>query len=169
MSCQFLISTFFFAQERTSFICSKPSLNHRVSFSDFHSDLEINTALLLVLVFKFCLLYKHLKLKIKLFEILWYVLLCYILARKINPLHGMIHNKRKGMLTSSLCYMGIALSRHCIRNKTFCEVSWNSKSWRYWKFQLSILTNKKVLFLMQCLVHCNSHVTWTLMYATSCM
>ena len=28
----------------------------------------------------------------------------------------------------------------------FCEVSWNRKSMRYWKFQLSILTNKKVLF-----------------------
>ena len=29
----------------------------------------------------------------------------------------------------------------------FCEVSWNSISNRYWKFQLPILKNKKVLFL----------------------
>ena len=29
----------------------------------------------------------------------------------------------------------------------FCKVSWNSISNRYWKFQLSFLKNKKVLFL----------------------
>ena len=29
----------------------------------------------------------------------------------------------------------------------FCEVSWNSFSNRFWKFQLSILKNRKILFL----------------------
>ena len=31
----------------------------------------------------------------------------------------------------------------------FCDASRNQKSLRFWKFQLSILTNKKVLFLME--------------------
>ena len=37
----------------------------------------------------------------------------------------------------------------------FCEVQQNSESWRFWKFQLSILTNKKVLFL-NAMKLCNS-------------
>ena len=35
----------------------------------------------------------------------------------------------------------------CLIELKFCEVSRNSFSNRYWKFQLSILKNKKVLFL----------------------
>ena len=35
----------------------------------------------------------------------------------------------------------------CLIELKFCEVSWNSLSTRCWKFQLSILKNKKVLFL----------------------
>ena len=36
-----------------------------------------------------------------------------------------------------------------IRQMKFCEVSRNKKFLRFWKFQLSILTSRKVLFLMQ--------------------
>ena len=35
----------------------------------------------------------------------------------------------------------------CLNELKFCKVSRNSKSNSCWKFQLSILTNKKVLFL----------------------
>ena len=38
----------------------------------------------------------------------------------------------------------------------FCEVSWNSISNRYWKFQLSILKNKKVFFLKK--ISCNAKI-----------
>ena len=36
----------------------------------------------------------------------------------------------------------------------FCEISWNSFSNRCWKFQLSTLKNKKVLFLKKFLSRC---------------
>ena len=48
-----------------------------------------------------------------------------------------------------------------------CEVSQNYKRLRFWKFQLSILTNKKVLFLMHCLVQFQCNIS--LMCSTSCM
>ena len=38
-------------------------------------------------------------------------------------------------------------SECCLNEQKFCEVSRNPKSNRWWNFQLSILTNKKVLFL----------------------
>ena len=38
-------------------------------------------------------------------------------------------------------------SEYCLEKLTFCKVSLNPKSNRWWKFQLSILTNKKVLFI----------------------
>ena len=50
----------------------------------------------------------------------------------------------------------------------FCEVSPNSKLYRCWKFQLSILTNKKVLFLMQ-FFFVQFCVQWKLWCATSRM
>ena len=35
----------------------------------------------------------------------------------------------------------------CLNELKFCEVSWNYKSKRCWKFQISTLTKKNVLFL----------------------
>ena len=41
----------------------------------------------------------------------------------------------------------VIFSIDCLIELKFCEVSQNPKSWKCWKFQLSILTSKKVLFL----------------------
>ena len=38
-------------------------------------------------------------------------------------------------------------SEYCLKKLTFCKISLNPKLDRWWKFQLSILTNKKVFFL----------------------
>ena len=43
----------------------------------------------------------------------------------------------------------------CLIYSKFCEVSWNSFSNRLWKFHLSVLKNRKVLFLKEkFLSHC---------------
>ena len=42
----------------------------------------------------------------------------------------------------------------CLIELKFCKVSWNSISKWTWKFQLSILKNKKVLFLKKNLSRC---------------
>jgi hypothetical protein len=46
---------------------------------------------------------------------------------------------------SDNCYFHFSIC--CLIELKFCEISWNPFSNRCWKFQLSILKNKKVLFL----------------------
>ena len=48
----------------------------------------------------------------------------------------------------------------CLNELKFCKVSRNPKSNSCWKFQLSILTNKKVLFLKKYEVY---HVSWVVL------
>ena len=49
---------------------------------------------------------------------------------------------RQLFLTIDKCHLNI-----CLNELKFCTASWNPKANSCWKFQLSILTNKKVLFL----------------------
>ena len=54
----------------------------------------------------------------------------------------------------------------CLNELKVCELSQNPKSNSCWKFQLSILTNKKVLFLKEFEVY---HVPWIILFsATRC-
>ena len=46
------------------------------------------------------------------------------------------------LLPIQKCHLNV-----CLNELKFCKVSWNPNSNSCWNFQLSILTNKKVLFL----------------------
>ena len=75
--------------------------------------------------------------------------------------HKISANLDKSLLPIQKCHLNV-----CLNELKFCKVSQNPKSNSCWKFQLSILTNKKVLFLKKFEVH---HVPWIVLFsATRC-